>query len=45
LLIIEGHQGIYRELLAEFGYRMEPKAAGSPNPVGQASWPVAPDRA
>jgi|HubBroStandDraft_2_1064218.scaffolds.fasta_scaffold555593_1 FkbM family methyltransferase len=33
ILIIEGHEGIYPEFLAAHGYRMLPKAAGSPNLV------------
>jgi FkbM family methyltransferase len=33
ILIIEGHEGIYPEFLAVHGYRMLPKAAGSPNLV------------
>jgi FkbM family methyltransferase len=31
ILIIEGHEGIYPEFLAQYGYRMQPKAPGSPN--------------
>jgi hypothetical protein len=33
ILIIEGHEGIYPELLAGYGYRMQPKASGSCNLV------------
>jgi FkbM family methyltransferase len=33
ILIIEGHEGIYREFLAEHGYRMQPKHPGSCNMV------------
>lgn len=33
ILIIEGHEGIYPEFLAERGYRMLPKAPGSSNLV------------
>ena len=33
ILIVEGHEGIHPEFLAAHGYRMLPKAAGSPNLV------------
>jgi Methyltransferase FkbM domain len=33
ILIIEGHEGIYPEFLAEYGYRMQPKMPGSCNMV------------
>jgi FkbM family methyltransferase len=33
ILIVEGHEGIYPEFLAGYGYRMQPKAPGSPNIV------------
>ncbi len=33
VLIIEGHEGIYPEFLAGYGYQMQPRASGSPNIV------------
>jgi FkbM family methyltransferase len=33
ILIVEGHEGIYPDFLARYGYCMLPKAAGSPNLV------------
>ncbi len=33
ILIVEGHEGIYPEFLAGYGYRMQPRASGSPNIV------------
>jgi FkbM family methyltransferase len=33
ILIVEGHEGIYPEFLAGFGYRMLPKSTGSSNLV------------
>jgi FkbM family methyltransferase len=33
ILIIEGHEGIYPEFLAAYGYRMQPKHTGSSNLV------------